>query len=351
MSRQLVSDALVRKGSVKDANSEYVQRLRVSPEASDSEIQSALHQLFNQGPQGQSTNDSQSQSVLSNNQAQCPQGNFSSKFKPSIIAATAVSKLQLDNSFKDSLYSLLQQEAPYSEILQELEAGRTNVKQNENVYKMLNGILLVHQLRQDAELDYWRIVVPDNKEIRDKVVQELHSIPYSAHPGIQRTIGKVRKSFFWKGMSGHVREYVENCPVCQMEKSDHTLSKGKLQSTHIPESKWSEISIDFITDLPMSSRNRDSILVIVDKATRMVHLAPCSKTINATDTGKLLWNTVVKLHGIPRVIYSDRGSQFTASSWRELWRLTGTRLAFSTAYHPQTQGVVRTHEFCSQPNS
>ena len=72
----------------------------------------------------------------------------------------------------------------------------------------------------------------------------------------------------------------------------------------------------------------------------MVHLAPCSKTINATDTGKLLWNTVVKLHGVPRVIYSDRGSQFIASSWQELWRLMGTKLAFSTAYHPQTQGVV-----------
>ena len=141
-------------------------------------------------------------------------------------------------------------------------------------------------------------------------------------------------------MSGHVREFVENCPVCQMEKSDHTLSKGKLQSTHIPETKWSEISIDFIMDLPVSSRNRDSVLVVVDKATRMVHLAPCSKSINATDTGKLLWNTVVKLHGIPRVIYSDIGSQFIAGSWRELWRLTGTRLSYSTAYHPQTQGVV-----------
>ena len=90
----------------------------------------------------------------------------------------------------------------------------------------------------------------------------------------------------------------------------------------------------------MSSRNRDSVLVMVDKATRMAHLASCSKTINATDTGKLLWNTVVKLHGVPRVIYSDIGSQFIASSWQELWRLTGTKLAFSTAYHPQTQGVV-----------
>ena len=112
----------------------------------------------------------------------------------------------------------------------------------------------------------------------------------------------MRKPFFWQAMSGRVREFVENCSVFQMENSDHTLSKGKLQSTHIPKSKRSEISIDFITDLPVSFRNRDGVLVVVDKTTRMLHLAHCSKSINATDTGRLLWNTVVKLHGIPRVI-------------------------------------------------
>ena len=160
----------MRKGSVKDANSEYVQRLRVFPDASDSKIQTALHQLFSQGPQGQSAEDPLGQSILSNDQAQCPQGNFESESKPSIIAATLISKLQLDNSFRDSLYSLLQQEVPYAEILQELEVGRMNVRKNDEVYKMLNGILLIHLNRQDAELDYWRREVPDNKEIRDKIV-------------------------------------------------------------------------------------------------------------------------------------------------------------------------------------
>ena len=130
LSLQLVSDALVRKGSVKDANSEYVQRLQVSPEASDSEIQSDRHQLFTQGPQGQSVKDPQHHSILSVDQAQCPRGNFSPEFRPSIIAATAISKLQLYNSFRNSLYSLLQQEVPYSEVIQELEAGRTNVRKN-----------------------------------------------------------------------------------------------------------------------------------------------------------------------------------------------------------------------------
>ena len=141
-------------------------------------------------------------------------------------------------------------------------------------------------------------------------------------------------------MLGNVQNFVENCPICQTKKSDYTLAKGKLQSTQIPETKWSEISIDFVTDLPTSSNNKDIILVKIDKTTRMVHLAPCRKTITATGTIQLLWKTVIRYHGIPWVIYSDRGAQFIADSWQELWRLTGTKLGYSTAYHPQTQGVV-----------
>ena len=152
--------------------------------------------------------------------------------------------------------------------------------------------MFVHDQNQDVDIDFWRIIVPDNFEIKAQIVRELHSTPYSAHPGIQRTIARVRRSFYWKGMLGNIRQFVENCPVCQMEKSDHTLTKGKLQSTHIPETKWSEICIDFITDLPLTANNRDTILVAVDKATRMVHLAPCRKNITATGTAQLLRNTV-----------------------------------------------------------
>ena len=131
----------------------------------------------------------------------------------------------------------------------------------------------------------------------------MYSSPYSAHPGIQRTIARVRKSFYWKGILRDMRQYVENCLVCHREKSDHMLAKGKLQSTEIAEEKWSQISIDFITDLPMSSGNKGTVLTIVDKATRMVHLVLCRKNITTTATARLLWSTVVKLHRIPRVVY------------------------------------------------
>ena len=259
---------------MKDANAEYVQRLRVTESASDQEIQDALHQLFKSSPQG--IQGPQDQSILTT----APQGQISSTNEdrlPSVIAATSVSKIQVDESFKNSLNSLLHQEAPYAGILEELLGGTRQIKQNNLIFKRLNGILCIHDQNQDDNLDFWRIVVPDNREIKEHVVQELHSTPYSAHPGIQRTIARVRRSFWWKGMTGDVRQFVENCPVCQTEKSDHTLAKGKLTSTQIPETKWSEISIDFVTDLPTSANNRDTILVTVDKATRMVHLAPAEK--------------------------------------------------------------------------
>ena len=76
--------------------------------------------------------------------------------------------------------------------------------------------------------------------------------------------------------------------MCQTENPYHTLAKGKLQSTQIQETKWSEISIDFVTDLPTTTNNKDTILLIVDKATRMAHLVPCIKNITAIGTAQLL---------------------------------------------------------------
>ena len=85
---------------------------------------------------------------------------------------------------------------------------------------------------------------------------------------------------------------------------------------------------------------KDSILTVIDKATRVVHLIPCKESITIAETAKLYWDQVVNLHGVPRILCSDRGTQFTSQFWKALWRLTGTQLLYSTAYHPQTQGVV-----------
>ena len=124
--------------------------------------------------------------------------------------------------------------------------------------------------------------------------------------------------------------------MCQVEKSDHTLTRGQLQSKEIPEEKWQQVCIDFITDLPETSTGVNSIMILIVKATRMTHVIPCSKTITAAETARLYWRYVAKLHGIPRCIYTDRGTQFTSRLWRELWEIMDTQLRFTTAYHPQT---------------
>ena len=164
----------------------------------------------------------------------------------------------------------------YSELLEEFEStGVKEVVRGNSKFRLQKDLIVQHENEQDETLDYWRIVVPEHAGIRDKIIRECHSIPYCAHPGIQRTLSRVRKSFVWKGMSADVRAFIEKCPTCQIEKSDHVLRRGHLQSLAIPQAKWQDVSIDFITDLPRSRNSEDSIMVVVDRATKMVHLVPC----------------------------------------------------------------------------
>ena len=141
-------------------------------------------------------------------------------------------------------------------------------------------------------------------------------------------------------MVGDIREFVESCPTYQLERTDHTLRKGSIQSLTLPEVKWQEVSIDFVTDLPAIGDTEDSIMTVVDCATKMVHLIPCKKTTTIGETARLYCQYVVKLHGVPRAIHTDRGAQFVGRWWREIWSLLGTKLKHGTTYHPQSQGQV-----------
>ena len=113
-----------------------------------------------------------------------------------------------------------------------------------------------------------------------------------------------------------------------------------MQRAQLQHEKWQEISLDFITDRSLIRNRKESILTVVDKATRMVHLIPCRKDITAADTARLVWQHIGKLYSVPRVTFSDWGTQFTCSFWQELQKMTGTVLKSSTNYHPQTQGLV-----------
>ena len=383
LSRQDKKDALGRKTAVHDANADLVRELRVPSDADDEAIQEALKRLFN--AQGSVQSDSvtvegqavrahrsvsvtdqalkadssvqalkasesdqvQSSSVQSESKQSSPvqdQFNVSVSRNSSVSQCTLAisrSSIQIENSLRERIYSLLQEEMYYKEILEEIEStGKNELKRGQEKFKLQKKLLMIHVIGQPEDVQYWRVVVPDDLAVKSLLVSELHSVPYSAHPGVQRTLGKVRSYFWWKGMAGDVREFVESCPTCQLEKTDHTMKKGSLQSLTLPEVKWQEVSIDFITDLPAEKDAEDSIMTIVDRATKMVHLIPCWKTTTAGEAARLYWQQVVKLHGIPRAIHTDRGAQFVGRWWREIWTLLGTKLKYGTAYHPQSQGQV-----------
>ena len=128
---------------------------------------------------------------------------------------------------------------------------------------------------------------------------------------MQRTLKKLRQKFFWKWRANDIRDFVNSCLICQTEKSDRALSKGQLQNPELPVRNWQEVSIDFVTDLPVVNYF-DSIMTVINKATRMTHLIPCSKTTTAQQTAQYYFKSVARHQGVPKFIYIDRGTQFTS---------------------------------------
>nr|CAH65910.1 OSIGBa0102O13.1 [Oryza sativa] len=194
---------------------------------------------------------------------------------------------------------------------------------------------------EDEQGTVWlgeRICVPENKELKDTIMKEAHETLYSIHPGSTKMYQDLKQQFWWASMRREIAEYVALCDVCQRVKAEHQKPAGLLQPLKIPEWKWEEIGMDFITGLPKTSAGHDSIWVVVDRLTKVAHFIPVKTTYTGHKLAELYMARVVCLHGVPKKIVSDRGSQFTSKFWQKLQSELGTRLNFSTAYHPQTDG-------------
>jgi len=121
----------------------------------------------------------------------------------------------------------------------------------------------------------------------------------------------VTQNFWWPGVTKEVKRYVEECNSCQRNKNHMEQPVGKLMPNLIPEKPWIHISADFITKLPIA-QGYDSILVVVDRLTKMVHFIPTTEKTLAEGLARLFRDNVWKLHGLPKSIVSDRGPQFAA---------------------------------------
>jgi transposase InsO family protein len=180
--------------------------------------------------------------------------------------------------------------------------------------------------------------LPDDMAIKRQFLHEMHDTPTSGHLGMNKTLRKLRQRVYWYGMDGDVLQYVRSCLTCSSTKASHQLPAGKLVPLPIPHRPWETIGLDFIGPLPKTSNFYNCILVVVDKLTKMGHFIPTNTEVTAQQVAKLVMREVIRLHGVPSNVISDRDPRFTSAFWRELWKQMGTQLRMSTAYHPQTDG-------------
>jgi len=183
-------------------------------------------------------------------------------------------------------------------------------------------------------------VVPNSQGLREDILEEIHNTVYGGHLGGQRTFEQVSRLFWWPGHRVQVLKHVQECASCQANKTGHRLPTGLLQNLPVPERRWESVSLDFITGLPITKGGNTQIVVFIDRLTKMTHLAALKEDATAMDVVRVFRREVFRLHGLPRNLVSDRDAKFTSQLWKDIFRLLGTKLNMTTAYHPQGDGQV-----------
>jgi hypothetical protein len=195
--------------------------------------------------------------------------------------------------------------------------------------------------RRDDKGVVWfgpRLVVPRDLDLKKEILDEAHLSKFTIHPGSTKMYRDLRENFWWSNMKGEIAEYVSRCDTCQRIKASHLNTAGQMQPLSIPTWKWDDISMDFIVGLPLTPRKHDSIWVIVDRLNKTAHFIPVHTTYSAERYAENYIDLVVRLHGVPKTILSDRGTQFVARFWAQVHESLRTKLIHSSSYHPQTDG-------------
>ncbi|KAF1333196.1 Pol protein, partial [Globisporangium splendens] len=263
-----------------------------------------------------------------------------------------------NDSKEDRVMAITRESTPTSSLLDDIkrayatdsDTGRLVAHLSDPSDKSLKALDLaqrarLHRYEMRNDVLYYRIddsdepraVVPNDSDLRNRVLFEYHDAPFRGHPGREETYLALSRDFYWSHQCKWVRKYVRACEVCQRVKPA-PVTNAPLRSLPVPTDWWKSVSMDFIFGLPADSSKKTGILVIVDRFSKMVHLSAVPASVTAKQTAQIFLDSVFRLHGMPTEIVSDRDPRFTAAFWQELFRLLGTQLKMSTADHPQTDG-------------
>ncbi|GLT37652.1 hypothetical protein SLA2020_119560 [Shorea laevis] len=193
-----------------------------------------------------------------------------------------------------------------------------------------------YHCQQDYLFKGNRLCVP-RCSLQDSIIWEAHNGGLAGHFGRDKTLALAKESFYWPKLGQNVIRHIQRCKVCHQAKIINQ-NTGLYLPLPIPTSPWEDVSMDFVLGLPRTQQSKDSIMVVVNKFSKMAHFIACQKTNDASFIAELYFREIVHLHGVPKTITSNRDVKFMSYFWRTLWRKMGTQLQFSFASHPQTDG-------------
>ena len=196
------------------------------------------------------------------------------------------------------------------------------------------------EVSQGLILSKGRIWLPRSLPIASTLLTEHHATPTGRHIGVTKTLARIMKNFVWPGLREDVAQFVANCVKCQVTKYEAKKMVGLLCPLPVPHRPWEDLSLDFIVGLP-SYQGNIVLLVVVDRFSKGIHLGMLPSNYSALMMASLFLDIVVKLHGLPRSLVSDRDPLFVSRFWQELFWASGTQLRMISPYHPQSDGQTK----------
>ncbi|GJR10226.1 putative reverse transcriptase domain-containing protein [Tanacetum coccineum] len=261
--------------------------------------------------------------------------------KANVVADALSRKERIEPLRVRALVMTIGLDLPKQILEAQIEAQKPENIINEDVGGMIRRDIPKERLepRADGTLClHSRSWIPCYGDLRSVIMHESHKSKYSIHPGSEKMYQDVKKLFWWPNMKADIATYVSKCLTCARVKAEHQRPSGLLVQPEIPEWKWDNITMDFITKLPRSSQGFDTIWVIVDRLTKSAHFLPIRENDPLDKLARLYLNRIVARHGIPASIICDRDGRFTSNFWRSFQKALGTDISMSTAYHPETNG-------------
>ncbi|GKA32318.1 putative reverse transcriptase domain-containing protein [Tanacetum coccineum] len=259
--------------------------------------------------------------------------------KANVVADALSHKEWIEPLWVRALVMTIGLDLPKRILEAQIEALKPENLKNEDVVGMIKKDIPKEKLEPRADRTLClngRSLLPCYGGLRSVIMHESHKSKYSIHPSSEKMYQDMKKLYWWPNIKADINTYVSKCLTYARVKAEHQRPSGLLVQPAIPDWKWDNITMDFITKLPKSSHGFDTIWVIMDRLTKSAHFLPIRENDPLDKLARLYLNRIVARHGIPVSIICDRDGRFTSNFWRSFLKALGTEISMSTAYHPET---------------